>query len=1552
MANPLVAEVQDSTTAISGVPILESINETSKAIESGDWAAGVLGAAGTALDALGMAMDPFGSILAAGVGWLIEHCGPLSDALDALTGNPDEIKAHSETWKNVGTELSSISADLAKMIEEDTASWTGPAGDAYRTRGADIATLITGAQSAAEGASSGIGTAGEVVGAVRSLVRDIIAELVGHMISWALQVLFTLGIGLAWVVPQVVSAVAKTAMKIADITKKLVQALSKLSPLLKKLGDSFGDAAKALKNIKSGNQPKPETTRGGGGDTSPSSSGPTPNPPPGQSNNGGGGGGDTTSSSAKPDGSSGTPPPPAPKPDPTPNPTPTPTPSPTPTPTPTPRSPEPSTANGKGGSRNDSVEAENRNCKSDPVDIATGEVVMTQLDLTIAGQPDLLLERTHVSSYREGRWFGPSWASTLDQRVEVGGAGITYFSADGMKLVYPRPAGGEVVLPAEGPRWPLSRTADGYRLGDRTARRTLVFTTAPGQSDGVMPLTAIEYEAAPRVTVEYAANGAPSTIRRADGHEVRLASLRGRIVEMEAVNTADGTVVPVVRFGYNEAGHLTQVINSSGRPMTFDYDPAGRLTGWQDRTGTWYRYVYDHNGRCVQTVGADGFYDGRFTYDTEARVTTYTDALGHRSEYRLNNAGQLVEETDPLGHTRKYSWDRYDRMLSRTDELGRITRYTYTDDGELAEIIRPDGSALRVSAAADGAVSLEARDARREYPADDAPDLFTTSVGAAVPFRADGRSSPLDEAAVHPAVGGAPGERDLFGRPRVARTGSGAAVRHGWTVEGNRTVRTGPLGRHETWQYDAEGNAIEHRGAAGQVTRRTYGPFGLPTAEIDPAGGRTTYAYDGELRLIAVTNPAGRTWRYTYDPAGRLIAEEDFDGRRLSYTYDAAGQLLSMTNALGEVTEYRYDVLGNVVERRTAAGTTTYSYDSLGQLERATNQDSVLDIVRDEYGRVTAEAVNGLGISWDYDENAVHRRTPSGIDSTWVFDGAGRPELLTTSGREVRFEYDAAGREIGRYVDGSAVLRQSFDEQDQLTEQVLTAGDRVLKQRRYHYRVDGELIAIDDSTTGAQRFRLDTAGRVTEVSAQHGTERYAYDACGNLTSATTPWSEYDHDGQGRVVSRYTGGAVWRFSWDPLDRMTDLTAPDGTRWTYLYDPLGRRFAKQRWTGGADGVPVMTDETRFVWSGPELVEQLTQRHDGSKSVLTWERHPLDGRAVAQSEYAWPQHESRFHSIVTNPVGTPTELLGDNGDIVWEARTSIWGVTWPSRSVATTPLRFPGQYHDDESGLHYNVYRYYDPTAARYLSQDPLGLRPAPNPVAYVASPLLAADPLGLAGTGKCGGSNGAPNRDGTGNDAGHIDRSQPKPDGNPGNGKGLDLRNLSEADYYKLSPQLKELLKTDPNGAWFWSGGRHDADGKWNSVMDTANDTAKRNDGTTLEAKLDSNKITMPNWKDEGPFNKPIWDDASAAFARNAKGDVHAILVQPGKDGPIPENPTDGIARRTDNVFDMTEFPILRHNPNVDRIFTHDVVFDQNTKTFVPLGTNDLLWENPNRPKPKL
>jgi RHS repeat-associated protein len=1528
VGNPLVAEVKDSTKAYTGSSLLESAFELKSAIESGDWASVALGAVGTALDALSMAMDPFGAILANGVGWLMEHVGPLKEALDALTGNADEITANSETWKNIATELGSVGTDLAGMVSADLHSWTGIAADTYRDRATDTVTLLDAAKQGCEGASSGVKTAGEVVAAVRALVRDIIAELIGHMISWALQVLFTLGIGLTWVVPQVVNAVAKTASKIANLTKKTVKALQALMPLLKRADDLFADAASALKKLTPGKgapAPKPNkldegTTPKGSPDTSPN------------------GDGSTTPSGSPPPKSD---PPPPPKADPPPPPK-------------------------QDGPRDRALPDESKVCVSDPVDVATGEVVMTQVDLTVPGESgDLVLSRTHLSSYRAGRWFGRSWASTMDQRLVSDGEHLRYFAEDGMVLVYPLPGDDAPVLPLEGPRHPLHRFPGGYRLSDGS--RELHFSAA---GRNVFPLTVIEQDGS-RTAIEYTDSGAPETIRRDDGVKIQIYTADGRIVGLGAPGAA-----PLVKFGYNRLGQLSTIEDFAGRPMTLDYDIEDRLVGWKDRIGTWYRYVYDDDGRCVRTAGANGYFNAVFAYDTAARTTRHTDALGHTWTYRMNDAGQLIEKTDPLGNSRRYQWTRYDLLQSQVDELGRVTFYGY-ENGELATVTRPDGSVVRVSPVEAGVVLQSGDGTSAERAVVEAADPFAALPGVSAPLGADGPSDPLgDEQVTTAAV--RPGDRDPFGRPRLVHTASGGEARLGWTAEGRRAWRIGPGGARDTWLYDAEGQVVEYRDAAGGVTRRGYGPFGLPMEDFDASGARTAYSYDGELRLTTVENPQGLIWRYTYDPAGRLVEEVDFDGRRLTYAYDEAGQLRRMTNGLGEVTEYFYDLLGNIVERRTATGATGYAYDTLGRLTYAVNADSVLEIVRDERGRVLHETLNGVGVHWTYESTSVRRRTVSGLDSEWRYD-SDLPMSLSIAGHEVRFEYDDAGREIGRAVDGAAVLRQRFDAEDRLAEQVVAG----LGRRGYAYRPDGRLAAVDDDMAGLVRFGFDQGGRVTEVHTPVGTESFSYDAAGNIVTAVTPSSagprvyrgnillqssgtRYSHDRQGRVTGRIrsgpTGEQEWRYIWDELDRLIVVVAPDGGFWTYLYDPLGRRFAKRRWVLGEDGAPRKTAETWFVWNSADLVEQVELYDDGTSRVLTWERHPGDSRPVVQIEQTGPRYGMGFRTVITSPAGTPTELIDEHGVLDWQARSSFWG----EQVSSPIPLAFPGQYRDDETGLHYNVYRYYDPETARYLSQDPLGLAAALNPVGYVSEPLLAGDPLGLVSS--CGkpGAPKAPESPAGGNDAGKIDPPAKKPDGldefRSPDGK-IRPADMTDEQYAKFASKWDDMMKPGKDKSWFWSGG-HVTDDKFSdvpvwgknadpskpnshlydpvtgknlteqqykgSIDAPAEALAKKHGGNTLEGILRDNKVEMPGFNDGNPNAGKVWTDASKALGRNAEGEVHVALPNtPGSSSGWAHNGDEIATRRPNNVFDMDEFPILRHNPNVTKVIAHDVDYPDAT-----------------------
>lgn len=129
------------------------------------------------------------------------------------------------------------------------------------------------------------------------------------------------------------------------------------------------------------------------------------------------------------------------------------------------------------------------------------------------------------------------------------------------------------------------------------------------------------------------------------------------------------------------------------------------------------------------------------------------------------------------------------------------------------------------------------------------------------------------------------------------------------------------------------------------------------------------------------------------------------------------------------------------------------------------------------------------------------------------------------------------------------------------------------------------------------------------------------------------------------------------------------------------------------------------------------------------------------MPSSARRWTQSEidREFFAIVTDQIAAPAAMIEpDTGEVAGRSVRTLYGETaWTG---ASTPWSYPGQYLDTETGLHYNRHRYYHPSTGRYLSSDPLGLAPAPNPHGYPANPSTWADPLGLAPTGACNSSSG--------------------------------------------------------------------------------------------------------------------------------------------------------------------------------------------------------------------
>ena len=80
------------------------------------------------------------------------------------------------------------------------------------------------------------------------------------------------------------------------------------------------------------------------------------------------------------------------------------------------------------------------------------------------------------------------------------------------------------------------------------------------------------------------------------------------------------------------------------------------------------------------------------------------------------------------------------------------------------------------------------------------------------------------------------------------------------------------------------------------------------------------------------------------------------------------------------------------------------------------------------------------------------------------------------------------------------------------------------------------------------------------------------------------------------------------------------------------------------------------------------------------------------------------------------------------VWKVREK--SSEWAQREGLKNPIRFQGQYHDHETGLHYNRYRYYDPRVGRFISKDPISYAGGLNLYAFAPNPTGWVDPLGLA------------------------------------------------------------------------------------------------------------------------------------------------------------------------------------------------------------------------------
>lgn len=857
---------------------------------------------------------------------------------------------------------------------------------------------------------------------------------------------------------------------------------------------------------------------------------------------------------------------------------------------------------------------------------------------------------------------------------------------------------------------------------------------------------------------------------------------------LETVRNAAGAQT---RYAYDAADRMTSWTDSNGNRMSNTYDDAGRVVAQHGTSGILdarFEYSVDEGSGVRRTVHID--FAGattQYLLDSEFRVRERIDPLGGRTRmeyadgrsptrvlaadgtataYRYDGDGNPVEIIRPDGLPIRIAYAGRRRPTAITEADGASHTREWSPAGELSAMTTPDGVRTEYSRHRSGAIAT-----------------ITESTGAHTRIEVDPAGLPLRVTEPDGAVTTV--ARDHFGRPVTVTDAIGGVTSYTWSGDDRLVARTDPDGHGEAWVFDGEGNLTEHTDRGGGRTRFDYGAFDLLHSRTGPDGGTTRYTWDTQRRLVGITGPLGETWRYTYDGAGRCVGESDDTGALTRYTHDPCGRVATVTPATGVTRTHHYDALGRVTAVVADSGEwLRYTYDAAGRMTSAVSGlgDTATHTVRFTHtgeGRLKTEQLDDRApstIEYDRHGRRLAHTAPSGVVTDWQYDPAGRVTAMSSGGQRLGFVHDRLGRLTGWRTGDLTVDRVLSGVGHTMTQIVGTAvagaeTGGLVRRDDYAWRPDGypiEQTTVEgDGAAVRRRYTLDEIGHVTGIVGDDRViERYDYDLFGNILSATVnkPVSgasslpvpsrtgvapdpadgrtrcqyrknrlirrgrtRFHYDAAGRLVRATTARpsrppAVRHYRYDAFDQLTELRTEAGERWRYGYDALGRRVTKLRL---ADDGTVLA-RTHYAWDGNRVTEQTTEDTTTHWSYRPGTHIPLTqivDRADADRE---------FVAVVTDLVGAPIRLVTAAGQVLAAATGTLWGeTTWSG--TTDTPLRFPGQQYDPESGLHYNLHRTYDPATGRYLTRDPLGPGPAPNPVTYPHNPLTWCDPTGLVPAG---------------------------------------------------------------------------------------------------------------------------------------------------------------------------------------------------------------------------
>lgn len=823
---------------------------------------------------------------------------------------------------------------------------------------------------------------------------------------------------------------------------------------------------------------------------------------------------------------------------------------------------------------------------------------------------------------------------------------------------------------------------------------------------------------------------------------------------------ATGFVTPdaVWQLSYDERGQVSQTIDPMGRIRTYVYDRAGNTVGYTNPAGQTTRFEVNAKGQLVKMTNALGDqlvleYDkvgdpvasvnrlgksARAVYDSMRRLVQFTTAVGAVSRVSYNAEGLPTEEVDEDGRKTALQFDTLLRVTREVDELGNVTSYDY-------QVADGTSSGLRGSLGMPTEIQYPTFTRRTRYDAMERPTSDTLLNPGRLGTEGLVSSTTYDARGLVSTETNAEGKTrkfayNAFGQIVQATDSLGAVTQAVYDVRGNLIQFTDAKGNQTRYEYDLTDRMVRQVLPMGQVRQYTYDAVGDLASFTDALGNRSEFERDALQRIkkskhFSAQNVLEKTTELSWDGESNLLGWSETDHGRAQttsavYTYDAANRRLSetVTYPAGHSLTYRYEYTpaGKKSALLWADGTRIeYGYSAHGELDAVTIPgEGVISV--NEFKWVAPAQVTlpgGTRQEREFDGllnlEALKVRSPSQQVTLDLKNTYGRVQELKERSRT-----DTAGG-----VSSATSGAFTYDSETQLTQAQVTGGSLGTAIETFTLDAVGNRVA-HSQVSGAWTY--DSNNRLTQRGTGSNATRYSYDDAGNLTQVEG-----------------AGGVIVRYRYDSQNQLSEVTDGRGRLVArYGYDPLGRRLWKEQFRNRNGDALAPAVRTSYLYSEEaliaEAVESITLGADGSVTA--------NGPAQIRTQYG-PTPDSDFGADVLfvktqgsdgqdlfayyhhDQLGAPIQATNKAGDVVWAADYNVFGearITTPAGGSVSivSNLRLPGQYYDDETGLHYNYYRYYDTSTGRYTQEDPIGLAGGVNRYVYVGGdPLNGIDPYGL-------------------------------------------------------------------------------------------------------------------------------------------------------------------------------------------------------------------------------